>query len=250
VLKISIITAVYNNHAHIQQCIQSVLSQTYANIEHIIIDGYSNDGTTDVIRRYESKISRWISEPDKGIYDALNKGIKLATGDVIGFLHSDDMFANDTIIEKIANRFADKGCDATYGDLLYVSKTDPSKIIRYWKSCPFDAANFRKGWMPAHPTLFMTKKVYETFGSFNLQYHIASDYDLMLRTAGSGKLKCEYIAEVITHMRVGGASNKSLKNIWIKSYEDWQALRANKTGGITTLIRKNTSKLSQFFHRQ
>jgi glycosyltransferase len=250
VIKISIITAVYNNHAHIEQCIQSVLSQTYTNIEHIIIDGNSNDGTANIIRNYENKIAHWVTEPDKGIYDALNKGIKLATGDVVGLLHSDDMFANDRVIEKIADRFTETQCDATYGDLLYVSKADPSKIIRYWKSCPFDVKNFRKGWMPAHPTLFMTKNIYDTLGLFNLKYRISSDYDLMLRTVGTGRLTCEYIPEVITHMRVGGASNKSIKNIWVKSYEDWQALRSNKTGGLSTLIRKNISKVGQFFHRQ
>lgn len=249
-IKISIITVVYNNQAHIEQCIQSVLNQTYTNIEHIIIDGNSIDGTKDILKRYQSKISRWISEPDQGIYDALNKGIQLATGNVIGLLHSDDMFASETVIEKIATRFTETKCDATYGDLLYVSKSDPSKIVRYWKSSSFDVKNFRKGWMPAHPTLFMTKKVYDTYGLFKLQYRIASDYDLMLRTVGNGTLKCEYIPEIITRMRVGGASNKSLRNIWIKSYEDWQALRSNKMGGISTLIRKNTSKLGQFFHRQ
>ena len=249
-LKVSIITAVYNNHAYIEQCILSVQSQTYPNIEHIIIDGNSNDGTLEIIRKYQKQGYQWISEPDNGIYDALNKGIGLASGDIIGLLHSDDQFANPFIIENVVARFTNTDCDATYGDLLYISRTDPPGTIRYWKSCPFNANLFRKGWMPAHPTLFMKKSIYDTFGLFNVKYRIASDYDLMLRTVGSGKLKCEYLPEIITHMRVGGASNKSFINIWLKSYEDWQALRTNKMGGLYTLFLKNFSKLGQFFHKR
>ena len=249
-IKISIITAVYNNQAHIGQCISSVLSQTYPNIEYIIVDGKSTDETLDVIKSYEKKISKWVSEPDKGIYDALNKGIALATGDVIGFLHSDDVFDNPSVIEIIADKFLQTGCDATYGDLVYVSKTDITKIVRYWKSCPFEVKKFRHGWMPPHPTLFMTKEVYNSYGTFDLCYRIASDYELMLRTVGSGQLKCEYIPQIITRMRMGGASNKSLKNIWLKSYEDWQALKRNNKGGLYTLLLKNISKLEQFFRKE
>jgi glycosyltransferase involved in cell wall biosynthesis len=246
-MTISIITAVYNNKTNITQCIESVLSQTYPHIEHIIIDGGSTDGTRDIILSYEHKISRWISEPDNGIYDALNKGITMASGDIIGILHSDDLFANSDILEKIAGLFRKTDCDAVYGDLLYVAKEDISKVIRYWKSCPFDVKKFRHGWMPAHPTLFMKKKVYDQFGLFDLHYRIAADYDLMLRTVGSGKLNCTYLPEIITRMRIGGASNKSLKNIWQKSYEDWLAIRKNNMGGCYTLFMKNISKINQFF---
>ncbi len=248
-IKVSIITAVRNNCANIEQCIKSVQSQTYQDIEHIIIDGDSTDGTKDIIRAHKNKSSRWISEPDKSIYDALNKGINLASGDIIGFLHSDDLFDNPSVIEKIAAKFLQTNCDAVYGDLLYVSKTDPAKVIRYWKSSPFDVKKFRQGWMPAHPTLFMRKAVYDHYGLFDLQYKIASDYDLMLRTVGSGELSCEYLPEIITRMRLGGASNKSLKNIWRKSYEDLQALRKNKSGGFYTLLLKNLSKIRQFWIR-
>lgn len=244
-MTISIITVVYNNKANVSQCIESVISQTYPYIEHIVVDGGSKDGTKEIIQSYEH-ISRWISEPDKGIYDALNKGFVMATGDVIGLLHSDDLFENEYVIEKIAHIFEQTCCDAVYGDLLYVSKEDTSKVIRYWKSNPFDVRKFKQGWMPAHPTLFMKKKVYDEFGLFDLQFRIASDYDLMLRTVGSGKLHCEYLPEVVTRMRVGGASNKSLKNIWKKSYEDLIALRKNKMGGFYTLFLKNASKIKQF----
>lgn len=248
-LTISIITAVYNNKDNIQHCIESVASQTYPHIEHIVVDGKSTDGTVDIIRSCESSISRWVSEKDNGIYDALNKGISLATGNVIGFLHSDDLFENPAILEKIADVFLQTQCDAVYGNLVYVSKADTQSIVRYWQSKPFDVRRFHQGWMPPHPTLFMRKKVYEDFGTFNLKYRIASDYDLMLRTVGSGKLTCQYLPEVITRMRVGGASNKSLRNIWRKSYEDWQALRENKKGGMLTLFLKNVSKVGQFFRK-
>jgi len=248
-LTISIITAVYNNKDNIRNCIESVASQKYPHIEHIVVDGKSTDGTVDIIRSCESSIRQWISEKDNGIYDALNKGISLATGDVIGFLHSDDLFENPTIVKKIADVFHHTQCDAVYGNLVYVSKTDTQSIVRYWQSNPFDVKRFRQGWMPPHPTLFMKKKVYAEFGTFNLKYHIASDYDLMLRTVGSGKLVCEYLPEIITRMRVGGASNKSLKNIWRKSYEDWRALKENKKGGLRTLFLKNISKLGQFFRK-
>ena len=245
-MKFSIITAVYNNRNEISNAIDSVLLQTYKDIEYIVVDGGSTDGTQEVIATYGDRIAKFISEPDKGIYDALNKGLSLATGNVAGILHSDDLFASTSTIEKIARIFEQSGCDAVYGDLLYVSKMDTSKIIRNWKSKPFNVINFRHGWMPAHPTLFMKRKVYDEFGFFDLHYRIAADYDLMLRTLGTGKLACKYLPEVITRMRVGGASNKSLKNIWLKSYEDWQALRKNKMGGLYTLFMKNVSKLKQF----
>jgi len=250
VVKISIITAVYNNKANIGHCIESVLSQTYPTVEHIVIDGLSTDGTVDIIQSYQTHISKWVSEKDNSIYDALNKGISLATGDVVGFLHSDDVFDTRFTLEKVAGLFNQTHCDAVYGDLVYVSKIDTTNIVRYWKSCPFDVTKFRQGWMPPHPTLFMTKKTYDVFGLFNLNYRIASDYDLMLRTVGSGQLVCQYLPEIVTRMRVGGASNKSLKNIWRKSYEDWQALKRNKKGGLYTLFLKNVSKIGQFFIRK
>jgi len=245
-MKISIITAVYNNRDEIEIAINSVLSQTYKNIEYIIVDGGSTDGTVEIINRHIDKISRFISEPDKGIYDALNKGLSIASGDIIGLLHSDDIFASNMVIEKIAETFIQGNYDAVYGDLEYVSKTDTSKVIRYWKSSQFDAANFYEGWMPPHPTLFMKKKIYEEYGNFDTSYKIASDYDLMLRTLASGKIEAKYIPIVITRMRLGGTSNKNLKNIWRKSFEDWQALRRNNIGGFLILLKKNLTKIGQF----
>ncbi len=248
-MKISIITAVYNNKANMGGCIGSVASQTYSNKEHIIVDGASTDGTLSIIKEARNFNGRWVSEPDKGIYDALNKGISMATGDIIGILHSDDLFYSDRILEKVADIFVRTGCDAVYGDLLYVDREDVSKVVRYWKSSSFDVKNFRHGWMPAHPTLFLKREVYEQFGKFDLQFTISSDYDFMLRTVGSGKLRCEYMPEVVTRMRLGGASNKSLKNIWQKSMDDFHALRKNNMGGWYTLFMKNVTKVGQFFRK-
>ncbi len=249
-MTISIITAVFNNVNEIGTAINSVLSQTCKDIEYIIIDGGSDDGTIDVIKSYGNKISHFISEPDNGIYYAINKGLSIANGEVIGLLHSDDMFSNPIIIEKIADIFKSGNYDAVYGDLEYVSKANILKVIRFWKSSPLDVTKFKKGWMPAHPSLFIKKKVYDEFGSFDTKFKISSDYDFILRTMASGKLKCYYLPMVVTRMRSGGASNKSFKNIWIKSYEDWQAIRKNNIGGLMVLLRKNISKLRQFFFKK
>lgn len=248
-MKVSIITAVFNNVNEIRNAIESVLSQNYPNIEYIIIDGGSTDGTLDIIKSYEEKINHLISESDQGIYDALNKGLQKCTGDIIGFLHSDDIFNNQYVISEIIQTFKINNCDATYGDLVYVAKVDPSIIIRFWKSSNFELKNFKYGWMPAHPTLFLKKEVYNNFGHFNIKYQIAADYDFILRTLASGTLKCIYMPIVVTKMKTGGASNKSLKNIWKKSFEDWTALKENHAGGIYTLIAKNVSKLNQFIKK-
>lgn len=246
-MKISIITVCYNSDKTLDKTIQSVLSQAYINVEYIIVDGHSKDTTIDIIKKNESKIFKWISEPDKGIYDALNKGVQLATGDVVGFVHSDDLLADNQVVSVIANQFEKEDVDGVYGDLQYVDKNNIGKIIRYWKSCDFNSSLLKKGWMPAHPTLFLRKKVYDKYGRFDLAYKIASDYDFMLRILKDDSLKFTYIPKVITKMRVGGASNRSLKNIFKKTKEDYRAICLNNVGGFITLILKNTSKIKQFF---
>ncbi len=244
-MKISIITAVYNNKASVHDAIRSVRQQTYPNIEHIIIDGGSTDGTKELIQNLDFKPSIFISEPDKGIYDALNKGIKLASGDVIGFMHSDDIFATDDIISKVAHQFEERSVDTVYGDLQYVRKDDPTKVVRYWQSCPFDIAMLQKGWMPPHPTVYLRKKVYDRFGFFDTSFRIAADYDFMLRIFRDNLRTAVYIPEVLVKMRVGGESN-SIKNYIRKWKEDYRALKRNKIGGIEVLAVKNLSKLKQF----
>ena len=249
-MKVSIITAVYNNKTNLQDAIDSVYNQTYKNIEHIIIDGNSNDGTIELIKKNEDKISYWISGNDNGIYDALNKGLELATGDIIGFLHSDDIYASNEIIQTLIHAFKKTNCDSIYGDLQYVSKNNTNTIIRFWKSKTFHFKLLKKGWMPPHPTIFVKQQIYSLYGGFDTNFKIAADYDLMLRLLGQKKISTHYLPQIIIKMRVGGLSNKSIPNIIQKSYEDYVALKKNSIGGIGTLILKNTSKLSQFIKKK
>ena len=245
-MKLTLITATYNSERNISDCLNSVSSQTYSNVEHIIIDGGSCDKTVEIIKS-GSTFSKIISEPDQGIYDALNKGIKIATGDIIGFLHSDDLLDDSNTLSDIVERFKNSNADGVYGDLLYVNKDNTNKTIRHWKSKAFHQRNLRYGWMPAHPTLFLKKKIFEKHGLFDLSFKIAADYDFMLRILKDSELKFEYLPKVITKMRVGGASNKNLSNILQKSREDLRAIRKNNIGGFHTLIFKNLRKLGQFF---
>jgi glycosyltransferase involved in cell wall biosynthesis len=251
-MKLSIITATYNSADTISSAIESVLQQDYPDIEHLIVDGASSDDTLDIVKSYQKENPQIVlhSDPDKGIYDALNKGVKLATGAVIGFLHSDDFFNDMQILSKVMKILDDKNVDGVFGDLKYVNAEDPSKVVRYWKSKPFNPNLLKRGWMPAHPTLFLKKEVYQKHGLFDLNFKIAADYDFMLRILKDNDLSLEYLPEVITHMRVGGASN-AMGNIKQKMKEDLKALRKN---GIKlpyiTLLRKNISKIPQFLGRR
>ncbi len=246
-MTISIITASFNSQKTLEHTIQSVLSQTYTNIEYIIIDGQSTDGTLNIIKKYKAKINSLISETDLGMYDALNKGIKLASGELIGFLHSDDFYSNNQVIENVINVFRTQNTDSVYGDLEYVSTVNTEKIIRNWKAGQFSMKELKKGWMPPHPTFFVKKRVYDKLGGFNLKHKIAADYDLMLRFLGKYKISTAYIPEVLVKMRWGGASNRSLANIIQKSKEDYIALKDNNIGGLRSLFFKNFRKLDQFF---
>lgn len=246
-MKISIITSVFNNEATIRDAIESVISQTYPDIEYIIIDGGSKDGTIEIIKEYSHVITHFISEPDRGIYDGLNKGLGLATGDIIGFLHSDDLYPDNTTISTIMQAFADN-IDGVYGDLVYTSKNDISKILRYWKSKPFSPKLLKYGWMPAHPTLFLRRSIYQQHGLFDLHFKIAADYDFMLRILKSD-LKIDYLPKILYKMRIGGESNKSLKNIIRKSQEDFHAIKKNRIGGIEILLLKNLTKIKQFIKK-
>ncbi len=245
-MKISIITIAYNSGLSIADAINSVLSQTYTDIEYIIVDGKSKDNTVEVVKSFGDRISKFVSEPDKGIYDALNKGVRMATGDVIGFMHSDDLFASDTILEKVAEIFKNHDTDSLYGDLQYVYKNDTNKVLRYWKSGKFTIGRLRRGWMPPHPTFYVKKKIYDQHGVFNTDFRIAADYDTMLRFLGKYRITTHYLPEVMVKMRVGGASNRSLKNIIKKSKEDMKAIRDNEFGSVLTLVLKNLRKLTQF----
>ena len=247
-MKVSIITAVHNNRETVEDCLRSVLGQTYPNIEYLVIDGGSTDGTTEVVEPYRAKIARWVSEPDTGIYPALNKGLNLATGEVVGILHSDDIYAHDRVVEKVVEAFEKSGADSVYGDLKYVERNDPKRVIRRWKSSPFLPGKFRYGWMPPHPTFFVKKKVFENYGGFNENLRIAADYELMLRFLEKHRISTHYLPEVLIHMRVGGISNRGMKNILLKSQEDLLAWKLNDLSrSIYTIPLKNLSKIPQFF---
>ena len=252
-MKISIITATYNSEVTLSSCMTSVLQQSYHNIEYVIIDGNSTDETLELVKQHQLKFPqiefKILSEPDSGIYDALNKGVQLATGEVIGFVHSDDILADNQIISKIANQFDKENVDGVYGNLQYVDKNNIGKIIRYWKSTNFNASLLKKGWMPAHPTLFLKKEVYEKHCEFNLSFKISADYDFMLRILKDDSLKFTYLPNVITKMRVGGASNRSIKNIIQKTKEDYLAVRLNNIGGWYLIFLKNISKVRQFIFK-
>jgi len=246
-MKISIITAVYNNEQTIRYCIESLLAQSHPAIEYIVVDGGSTDGTIEIIKSYAGKISHFISEPDNGLYDAINKGINLSCGEVIGILHSDDVYATNDIIKTVDEYMTRYGVDSCYGDLLYVRKDSIDKVIRYWKSCPYREDLFQKGWMPPHPTFFVTKAIYEAYGVFNSNFRISADYELMLRLLLKCRISTVYIPEVIVRMRVGGMSNRSLKNLLIKTTEDYLAWTVNSLQlKFYTIPFKNISKLSQF----
>jgi len=245
-LKISIITATFNSVETIDDCLSSVSSQTYLNREHIVIDGDSLDGTLEVLRSRNNAISVLISEPDKGIYDALNKGIMHITGDIVGFLHADDIYENENILSRIAEAFTDPTVSAVYGDLQYVQKEDLNKVVRRWNSSPFNVSQLAKGWMPPHPTLYVRSEWYKRLGGFDTNYKISADYYSILELFTQVGFKSKYIPEVFVKMRLGGVSNRSFKNIYLKSCEDMNALRRTGVGGIGTLFYKNFRKIIQF----
>lgn len=247
-MKISIITITYNSSSTLAETINSVINQSYKNIEYIIIDGGSSDNTIPIIKSYENKITTFISEKDNGIYDALNKGILLATGDVIGILHSDDFYTNTNVIQNVVNKLEQTNADALYADLFYVDKNNTSKIHRKWKSGNYSLEKFLYGWMPPHPTFFVKKTIYEKYGSFNLSLNSSADYELMLRFIYKEKIKIAYLPEFIIKMRLGGKSNVSLKNRIIANKEDRKAWRINNLKPyFFTLYIKPIRKIVQLF---
>jgi len=247
-MKVSIITVVLNNAEYIEACIQSVINQDYENIEYIVIDGGSTDGTIDVIKKYEENINVWISEPDDGIYYAMNKGIKIASGDVIGFLNADDVYYDSDVLEKILSVMKNSDTDACYSDLLYVDNNNLNKVVRYWHSKEFQTGFFKKGWVPAHPTFFARKIIYDTYGTFDLKYKLAADYELMARFLEHHKIRVKYVPMVSVKMRVGGATNKSLANIINQNLEIFEACKKNNIEIFYPyfLMSKFVNRINQF----
>lgn len=248
-MKFSILTPVFNGRETIRDTIASLMSQTCKDFESIVIDGGSTDGTLERIQGYTGNL-RVISGPDRGLYDGLNKGIRQSAGEIIGILHADDLYAQEKVLEMVAGALEDPGVDACYGDLQYVAKRDLKKVIRYWKSDPYRPGRFKLGWMPPHPTFFVKKEIYERFGSFNLNFRIAADYELMLRFLEKHGISTRYVPHVLVKMRMGGISNRSFKNIVLKSREDYRAWKVNGLpGSFCTLFLKNLSKIPQFFRK-
>ncbi len=255
-MKISIITVTCECVATVGDCLASVASQTHADREHLVIDGASADGTLAVLEAHRPQLAVLVSEPDRGLYYALNKGLARATGEVVGVLHGDDVYGDPGVLARVAAAFADPEVVAVYGDLEYVSQTDPSRVVRHWRSRAFDPGLLRRGWMPPHPTLYLRRSVYERLGGFDTRYRIAADYDLMLRVLRQLPGRAVYLPQVLVRMRLGGESNRSLRTMARKSWEDYLALRRNGLGGpaglgaVGALAWKNLSKVPQFFVRE
>lgn len=248
-LKLSLITVAYNSLPTLQSTVASVLSQKLPNLEYIVIDGASTDGTMEWLAKNNEGITKWVSEKDKGIYDAMNKGLSMATGNIVGFIHADDLFANSEVLTEVVQFFKKKNIDLLYGDLEYISDKEPFKVVRYWKSGSFSISKLRKGWMPPHPTVYFKRDLIALHGGFDVSYLISADYEWLLRVL-KRELKVGYLPKVMVQMRLGGASNRSLKNLIRKSREDYRALKTHKMGSFFTLINKNTSKLKQLFNRE
>lgn len=247
-MKVSIITIAYNSAETIEDTIKSVASQHYPDIEYIIVDGGSTDQTLSIVERYKSDIAKVISEPDKGIYDAMNKGVAHATGELIGILNSDDIYADEQVISDIVEQIGDK--DAIYADLVYVKRNAIDEITRYWKSGEYKNGDFLKGWMPPHPTFFLRKDCYDKFGTYNLKLKSAADYECMLRMIHKHQVSLAYLPRVITKMRVGGQSNVTVNNRLKANKEDRMAWEINGLKPrFYTLYLKPLRKVGQFLKK-
>jgi glycosyltransferase len=244
--KISVVTTTYNSAGSLADCLDSVASQTYAELEHIVIDGASRDGSQEILDKHRTSLARLVSEPDEGVYFGLNKGIVCSTGDIVGFLHADDVYQHSGVLETVASAFEDPSVEAVYGDLVYVDRHDLRHVVRRWHAGEFKRERLRWGWMPPHPTLYMRRSLYERFGVFDTRYRIAADYDLMLRVLSHTSGRILYLPQVLVRMRMGGVSNQSLRHVVRKSWEDYRVLRANRIGGLRALAWKNLSKVHQF----
>jgi glycosyltransferase involved in cell wall biosynthesis len=249
-MKVSIITVSFNSARTIQDTIRSVLSQTYPSIEYIIIDGGSTDGTKEIVRSFGHKIAIFVSEPDYGLYDAMNKGFKLATGDIIGILNSDDFYNTEMALSWMVEAIEKSHTDSAFADICYVQHNNPQKVVRYWKSKSFSRGSFCWGWHPPHPTFLVKKSVYEKYGYFDLSFKLAADFELMLRFLERYSVSCTYVNRPLISMRLGGVTNKNLKNIIDQNKECVRAFRKNSLPvSIFYPLFRLIPKLSQFIRR-
>ncbi len=225
-MKVSIVTVCYNSEQFLEDAIQSVASQDYPHIEHILVDGNSSDGTLEIIKKHSDKISHWISEPDSGIYDAMNKGVKIATGEIVGILNSDDIYADDKIISTIVKQF-EKDIDAVFGDVFFVSPNDLERPVRHYSAKHWSPGKFTWGFMPPHPSFFVRKEYYDRLGLYKTDYEIASDYELLIRFLKVNQLNYKYIPLKMVKMRTGGASTKNWRSNIVLNQEIIRACREN-----------------------
>lgn len=248
-MKVSIVTVVFNCVDFLEDCIRSVQKQNYHNIEHIVIDGGSTDGTISIIEKYREKISYFSSEPDDGIYDALNKGIKVATGELIGALNADDQFAGSDVLTLIVKNFVLEKCDAVYGNLNFISRNNQMNMIRRkWRSCCFRKKNMLYGWMPAHPTLYIRRSLFDECGLYSLNFGSSADYELMLRLFYRSDIKSIFVNKLMILMREGGVSNGSVYKVYAAICNDYRALVFNDVPRpLLVLLCKKVRKLKQFF---
>ncbi|MCE7995850.1 MAG: glycosyltransferase [Roseivirga sp.] len=246
-MRVSIITVVYNGERFIKSAIESVLNQNYGDIEHIVIDGDSSDGTMEIINRYKDKISTIVSEPDKGLYDAMNKGLSHCTGEIVGILNADDFYKDSGVISRVVECFKEKNTQSIYGDLIYVDQTAINKVKRYWKGGIYKRSKFLFGWMPPYPTFFVKREVYDQFGNFNIELKSAADYEFMLRVLYKHEISSYYLNETLTIMREGGLSNSSISNRLRGNSEDFIAWKINDIKPFFfTRFLKPLRKLKQF----
>lgn len=247
-MKVTIITVVFNAERYLRDCIESVLAQDYQDIEYILIDGASTDGSLEIALDFKHRISKLLCEPDKGMYDALNKGIELATGEVIGILNADDILADKHVVRNLVAAFAEGAVDGVYGDLNYVAPDNVSQIQRKWRSSVAQPKDLALGWMPAHPTLYLKRELFNQFGGYSLDYGSAADYELMLRFLFKNKINTKYMSTLMVNMRSGGMSNQSMKHRYAAFLNDYAALKHNKIPfPLLALVLKKTRKIRQFF---
>lgn len=248
-MTVSVITATYNSSSTIRDTLESVSRQSYSQVEHIIVDGMSADETMNIVKAY-AHVSQVISEKDKGIYDAMNKGIRLAKGEVIGILNSDDFYASPAVLAQVMETFERTDCDAVYGDLVYVDKNNTDHVVRYWKAGEYKANAFKWGWMPPHPTVFVRRTLYEKHGLFNTDMKTAADYELLLRMIHKGKARLAYVPTILVKMRTGGASNQSIVSRLRANNDDKKAWQINDVKPYWfTLYLKPLRKITQYIFR-
>jgi len=248
-MKISIVTAVMNGRETLPAVLDSLMAQIHPQVEHVVQDGGSTDGTLAFLEAKGHRHMTLRSGPDSGIYDAINLGIQRASGDVIGLLHADDTLAGNQVLAWVTDALQNPAIDGVYGDLQYVARDDPSRVIRHWKAGSYSAAHLRRGWMPPHPTLYLRREVFARAGLYDTSYRIAGDYEAMLRFLTAGQVRLGYIPKVMVRMKMGGVSNKSFAQLIHKSREDYRAIRRHGVGGVGTLMAKNLSKVAQFSGR-